>query len=76
MVGISYWDGADGEKLARDLQAVYEQPGGRERYWEQVPLAYRREHYRVAVRPCREGDVTEIDTFEELKVFDKSYDTD
>ena len=75
MVGISYWDGADGEKLARDLQAVYEQPGGRERYWEQVPLAYRREHYRVAVRPCREGDVTEIDTFEELKVFDKSYDT-
>lgn len=74
MVGISYWDGPDGEKLARDLKEVYEQPGGRERYWEQVPLTFRRENYRVAVRPCQEGDVTEIDTFRELKAFDKSYD--
>lgn len=74
MVGISYWDGPDGEKLARDLQEVYEQPGGRERYWEQVPLTFRRENYRVSVRPCGEDDVTEIDTFRELKAFDKSYD--
>lgn len=74
MVGISYWDGPDGEKLARDLKEVYEQPGGRERYWEQVPLVFCRENYRVSVRPCGDGDVTEIDTFRELKAFDKSYD--
>ena len=74
MVGISYWDRPDGEKLARDLKEVYEQPGGRERYWEQVPLTFRRENYRVSVRPCRDGDITEIDTFRELKAFDKSYD--
>lgn len=74
MVGISYWDGPDGEKLSRDLKEVYEQPGGRERYWEQVPLVFRRENYRVAVRPCQGGDVTEIDTFRELKALDKSYD--
>ena len=74
MVGISYWDEADGKKLERDLAEVYAQPGGRERYWEQVPLVYRRENYQVAVRPCRDGDVTEIDTFAELKAFDKSYD--
>ena len=74
MVGISYWNGPDGERLERDLKEVYEQPGGRERYWEQVPLTFRRENYRVAVRPCQEGDVTEIDTFRELKAFDKSYD--
>lgn len=74
MVGISYWDQEDGKKLERDLAEVYETPGGRERYWEQVPLVFRRENYRVAVRPCRDGDVTEIDTFRELKAFDKSYD--
>lgn len=74
MVGISYWDGPDGRKLERDLAEVYQKPGGRERYWEQVPLVFRRENYRVAVRPCRDGDVTEIDTFRELKAFDKSYD--
>lgn len=74
MVGISYWDRPDGEKLAQDLKEVYEQPGGRERYWEQVPLVFRRENYQVSVRPCQDGDVTEIDTFRELKAFDKSYD--
>lgn len=74
MVGISYWDETDGQRLERDLAEVYETPGGRERYWEQVPLVFRRENYRVAVRPCRDGDVTEIDTFRELKAFDKSYD--
>lgn len=74
MVGISYWDETDGQRLERDLAEVYETPGGRERYWEQVPLVFRRDNYRVAVRPCRDGDVTEIDTFRELKAFDKSYD--
>lgn len=74
MVGISYWDRRDGERLAIDLQSVFDEPGGQERYWEQVPLVFRKEHYQVAVRPCRKGDVTEIDTFEELKAFDPSYD--
>ncbi len=74
MVGISYWDEADGYKLERDIAEVYQEPGGRERYWEQVPLVFRRENYHVAIRPCRDGDVTEIDTFRELKDFDKSYD--
>jgi len=74
MVGISYWDGPDGEKLAEDVKEVYEQPGGRERYWEQVPLVFCREKYQVTVRSCRDEDVTEIDTFRELKAFDRSYD--
>jgi len=76
MVGISYWDEADGRKLARDLAEIYGTPGGRGYYWEQVPLVFRRENYRVAIRPCRDGDVTEIDTFDELKAFDPSYDVD
>lgn len=74
MVGISYWSGPDGQLLERDLKEVYRQPGGRERYWEQVPLVFRKENYRVSVRPCRPEDVTEIDTLRELKAFDKSYD--
>lgn len=72
-VGISYWDGADGAKLAEDLQEVYESPGGRERFWEQVPLVYRKEHYRVAIRECQQSDILEIDTFSELKQIDRSY---
>ena len=74
MVGISYWNEADGHKLSADIPDVYESPGGRERYWEQVPLVYRREHYAVEVRECFDSDIVEIDTFKELKQIDKTYD--
>lgn len=74
MVGISYWDTADGDHLARDIKAAYEQPGGKEYYWEQVPLVVFKNRYKVAVNPCSEEDITEIDTFNELKQIDPSYD--
>ena len=74
MVGISYWDEADGHKLSQDIQDVYNSPGGKERYWEQVPLVYRKEHYQVEVRECFAEDIVEIDTFNELKAIDKTYD--
>lgn len=74
MVGISYWDEEDGKKLEKDLETVYASPGGKERYWEQVPLNYRKENYRVRIRECLEEDIVEIDTFGELKKIDKTYD--
>ena len=74
MVGISYWNEADGHKLSQDIQDVYQSPGGKERYWEQVPLVYRKEHYTVEVLECHDEDIVEIDTFKELKAIDKTYD--
>ncbi len=74
MVGISYWTEEDGSCLAKDIPDVYASPGGKERYWEQVPLVYRKNHYRVGIRPCEESDIVEIDTFRELKAIDKTYD--
>ena len=74
MVGISYWNEADGHKLSRDIEDVFQTPGGRERYWEQVPLVYRKENYKVAVKECFAEDIVEIDSFNERKALDKSYD--
>ncbi len=74
MVGISYWNEADGHKLAQDIAKVYASPGGKERYWEQVPLVYKKENYKVEICPCSEQDIVEIDTFKELKAIDKTYD--
>ncbi len=74
MVGISYWNRADGSRLSRDIEEVYAAPGGKERYWEQVPLVYRKENYAVEICECAGEDVTEIDTFRELKAIDKTYD--
>lgn len=74
MVGISYWNEVDGHKLSQDISDVYASPGGKERYWEQVPLVYRKEHYAVEIRECHDEDIVEIDTFNELKAIDKTYD--
>ena len=74
MVGISCWNEEDGHKLSDDIKMTYEQPGGKERYWEQVPLVFCKKHYKVEVRECRENDIIEIDTFRELKAIDKTYD--
>lgn len=74
MVGISYWDEIDGHKLSQDIAEVYTSPGGKERYWEQVPLDYRKERYTVEIRECYDEDIVEIDTFKELKAIDNTYD--
>jgi CTP:phosphocholine cytidylyltransferase-like protein len=74
MVGISYWSEADGNRLASDIKESFEMPGGKEKYWEQVPLAVCKDRYRVAVKECFENDIVEIDTFRELKAIDKTYD--
>lgn len=71
--GISYWNAEDGAKLEEDIKTVYEMPGGKERYWDQAPLEYCADHYRIEVRPCTFQDVIEIDSFSDLKKLDKSY---
>ena len=73
MVGLSYWTPEDGARLGRDIHAALEMPDGARLYWDEVPMRLHGGEYRVAVRPCRFGDVMEIDTFEELKALDPSY---
>ena len=73
-IGISYWSAEDGQKLEEHLRIAYEMPGGREKYWDQVPFSDFPEHYRVRVRECSSGDIIELDTFKELKAIDKTYD--
>jgi len=73
LVGISYWDAEAGAHLAQDLNEVYTSPGGKERYWEQTALVYKKEHYAVTVRECGFDDIVEIDSFNELKKIDPLY---
>ena len=73
MVGISFWNAEEGAKLANDIEEVYRSPGGKERYWEQVALLYKKENYRVAIRECKFDDIVEIDSFSELKKIDSLY---
>lgn len=73
MIGISYWTEEDGARLAGHIDDVYRSPGGKERYWDLVPLTYHADAYDVHVRECKREDVIEIDTFGELKAIDPTY---
>ena len=73
MYGVSYWNHEAGEKLYDDIKKVYEMPGGKERYWDQVPLEYCLRNYTVEVRECTFDDIVEIDSFADLKKVDPIY---
>ncbi|MBO1678660.1 NTP transferase domain-containing protein [Bittarella massiliensis (ex Durand et al. 2017)] len=73
MYGISYWDQKDGAQLCHDLEETFQMPGGKEKYWDEVALRVFSKNYAVDVRPCFEGDIVEIDTFNELKQIDPVY---
>ena len=60
MMGISYWTEDDGSRLSDFVKQVYEAPGGRERFWDTVPLQYYADEFDVAVRGCSFEDFTEI----------------
>ena len=73
MFGISYWNAEAGAKLYDDIKKVYEMPGGKERYWDQVSLEYCLSNYTVEVRECTFDDIVEIDSFADLKKIDPIY---
>ena len=73
IVGISYWNAEDGARLGRQLEEDFNAPGGKERFWDQVPLENHISDYKVGVRECRFEDICEIDTFAELQKLDETY---
>ncbi|MBO5870412.1 MAG: NTP transferase domain-containing protein [Clostridia bacterium] len=73
LYGISYWNQEHGKKLSEDIVKVYEMPGGKERYWDQVALEFCADRYSVEVRDCTFDDIIEIDSFADLKKIDPAY---
>ena len=70
---VYYWNAQDGLKLQRHIEEVYQSPGGKQRFWDQVPLTYFHKEYQVEILPCAMEDITEIDTLRELQAVDKAY---
>lgn len=73
MFGISYWSQEDGAKLGEDVKKVYEMPGGKERYWDEIALRYCMDNYQIEVRECSFDDIVEIDNYSDLKKIDEVY---
>ena len=73
LFSISRWTEEDGKKLRRHLELEFIEKENRQIYWDDVPMFCHPEDYRLGIRQMKEGDITEIDCYEELVQIDSSY---
>ena len=73
MVGISYWNEKDSEKLREDVKKLYNSKAGKENFWDNAPLRNYKKDFKIEIRKCFKSDIVEIDNFSELVSIDSSY---
>lgn len=59
--------------LKRDLEKNFIEESKHNIFWDEVPLKYAKDHYKLYVRECSKNDIIEIDTYAEFKEIDASY---
>ena len=73
LYGVSRWTAEDGAKLRRDLEEEFEVRKNRQLFWDDVAMFCHPERYTLGVYPIMKGDITELDSLEELAEFDPDY---
>ena len=73
LYSISRWSAEDGARLRRHLELEYRERKNTGIYWDDVALFCHPEDYALGVREMQAGDVTEIDTLQELAAEDPDY---
>ena len=73
LYSVSFWSKEDGLRLKYHLEAEFEQKKNRQLYWDDVALFCYPKEYALGIRQISNGDIVEIDSFEELCKMDSSY---
>lgn len=73
MVGISFWDKTDSLQLMKDVDFIFNLPGGKENFWDKIPLVLAKKNYSVHVLPLDKDKIIEIDNYKDLIKLDRSY---
>ncbi len=71
--GISFWTPEDCDKLRTDIEELWNEAGGRDLSFGQVPLDVRKDDYDVKIHECQKGDVVKVDSYHDLLSLDSSY---
>lgn len=71
--GISMWNKSDGEKLAKEIEEVFEIEKKWGIYWDEIALWKSISKYDLGIREISENAVCEIDTLRELIELDEKY---
>ena len=73
-IGIAYVDKETAIQYVKDIEEYYKRSDGKNCFWDYLLFNVYKSHYKFEIRECNSSDVVEIDSFDELKAIDKSYD--
>ena len=73
LYSISRWSSEDACKLRRLVEEDFEVKERRDVYWDDIPMFLHPDEFELGIREMNEGDMTEIDSYEELIKIDPSY---
>lgn len=72
MVGIAHFKQADAAVIANSILDAYKTPGHEQLYWDEIVDANIKNIF-VGIKPVEPSQIVEIDTVNELKAVDSSY---
>ncbi len=76
LYSISRWSAEDGRKLKKHLEQEFDIRKNRDIYWDDVVMFLHFNDYELGIREMQQGDIIEIDNYEELIAVDKTYGED
>ena len=76
LYSVSRWSAEDGKKLRKHLEEEFDIKKNRDIYWDDVAMFLHFNDYDLGIREMHQGDIIEIDNYEELIAVDKTYGED
>lgn len=73
LCSISRWTSEDGRRLKQHLEREFEEKKNHQIYWDDIALFCYPQEYKLSIYPMKMGDVTEIDSIDELVEIDPGY---
>lgn len=73
LYSVSRWSAEDGKKLKKHLEQEFDIQKNRDIYWDDVAMFLHFNDYDLGIREMQQGDIIEIDNYEELIAVDKTY---
>lgn len=72
-IGIMHWTPESVAQLKLDLKIIMQDPLNHQRFIESVPFDSQAGSHNIFVRPIKQSDVMEVDTYEELQALRSYY---
>ena len=73
LYSVSFWNREDSSKLRKHLVELFEKRKVTDVYWDDIPVFYYNQEYRLKIREIDSKDLSEIDNLQELYELEPLY---